>query len=116
MWADLGGDRKNKDMGFYCLDLAVTRKVTLDKFSFIFKLAFSQENRTNMSWSLQMMSPYHNLERSLSELRRKLKKSICDSLTCYDDDIVPCNSFMFCLTNLYSQQPNANETVMQDVH
>ena len=43
-------------------------------------------------------------------------KNICDSLTCYDDDIVPCNSFMFCLTNLYSQQPNANETVMQDVH
>ena len=58
LWADLGGDRKNKDMGFYCLDLAVTRKVTLDKFSFIFKPTFSQENRTNMSWSLQMMSPY----------------------------------------------------------
>ena len=74
LWADLGGDRKNKDMGFDCLDLAVTRKVTLDKFSFIFKPTFSQENRTNMSWSLQMMSPYHNLERSLSELRRKFKK------------------------------------------
>ena len=73
LWADLGGDRKNKDMGFYCLDLAVTRKVTFDKFSFIFKPTFSQENRNNMSWSLQMMSPYHNLERSLSELRRKLK-------------------------------------------
>ena len=58
LWADLGGDRKNKDMGTDCLDLAVTRKVTLDKFSFIFKPTFSQENRTNMSWSLQMMSPY----------------------------------------------------------
>jgi len=69
-----GKDRKNEEMGFDCLDLAVTRKVTLDKFSFIFKPAFSQENRTNMSWSLQMMFPYHNLERSLSELRRKLKK------------------------------------------
>ena len=73
LWADLGGDRKNKDMGFYCLDLAVTRKVTLDKFSFIFKPTFSQKNKTNMSLFLQMMSPYHNLERSLSELRRKLK-------------------------------------------
>ena len=67
-----------------------------------------------MSRFLQMMSPYHIFERSWRELSRK--KSICDSLTSYDDDIVPCNSFMFCLTNLYSQQPNANETVMQDVH
>ena len=54
LWADLGGDRKNEDMGFDCLDLAVTRKVTLDKFSFIFKPTLSQNNRTIMSWFLQI--------------------------------------------------------------
>ena len=45
---------KNEDMGFDCLDLAVTRKVTLDKFSFIFKPTLSQKNRTIMSWFLQI--------------------------------------------------------------
>lgn len=45
---------KNEDMGFDCLDLAVTRKVTLDKFSFIFKPTLSQNNRTIMSWFLQI--------------------------------------------------------------
>ena len=76
LWADLGGDRKNEDMGFDCLDLAVTRKVTLDKFSFIFKPIFSQKNRLQNQYVLAPANdvPISYLEEELARSGRKKEK------------------------------------------
>ena len=67
---------KNEDMGFDCLDLAVTRKVTLDKFSFIFKPIFSQKNRLQNQYVLAPANdvPISYLEEELARTGRKLKK------------------------------------------
>ena len=67
---------KNEDMGFDCLDLAVPRKVTLDKFSFIFKPIFSQKNSLQNQYVLAPANdvPISYLEEELARTGRKLKK------------------------------------------